>query len=494
MMLSFKVLGFIKQAVVAYYYGATALTDIYFIAWGFVSGVSEAIVKALSVSIVAIYTSLRVRRGKDEAAKLINGLVEIIFPLFLLIMMIIIVASPLFTKVLAPTYSKSQSYDLANYIRVLAPVMLFSSIELVFGAVLDSHKSFFVPRLQSLIYSLSTIIACIFLSSRLGISALVISQYASYFIFTFLVIIAVRRYHSFFVVRYHEIPELQGILMTALPLFIGNSALQINQIVDKSITSGLGEGAASALSYCHTLEQFVTNIMIVNIGNVMFANFAEFVAEGNIEKIKSTLSKAIDTLIIMLFGISIITIICSKDIVSIVYYRGSFTYDAVVLTSTALVGYALSFVAVAVRDLSIKSLYAFKDTRLPMKASMISIIVNIILSILLSRVIGILGVSVATSVSAVVGMIINGRSMLIYIQDYDFRKHIKTFISCLPAGVILVLICISITRLLQLNSFITFILSTVIGFALYFTTLNALKVKPAQDILHIALKRAGKNF
>ena len=173
-------------------------------------------------------------------------------------------------------------------------------------------------------------------------------------------IFAVRKYHRFAAVKLRDIPELNNIIITAIPLFIGNSALQINQIVDKSITSGLGEGAASALSYCHTLEQFVTNIMIVNIGNVMFANFAEFVAKREFEDINKTLSKAINILISLLAGISIITVICSKDIVTIVYYRGSFSQEAVFLTSSALIGYALSFVAVAVRDLSIKSLYAFR--------------------------------------------------------------------------------------------------------------------------------------
>lgn len=481
MMLGFKIIGFIKQAVIAYVYGATAETDAYFIAWGFISGVSEAIVKALLVSLVAIYTTLRINKGKKEASKLINGLLEILFPIFALIVVAIILLAPGFSKLLAPTFREDDSSRLTLYIRILSPVLLFGCFELVFGAVSDSHKSFFVPRLQSLIYSLAIIVSCFLLSSMFGVNALVIAQYFSSALFIVLLVVSTKKYHDFFGVKFNEIPELKNILFTAIPLFIGNSALQINQIVDKSITSGLGEGAASALSYCHTLEQFVTNIMIVNIGNVMFANFAEFVAKKEYEKINSTLSKAINFLISLLAGISVITIICSKDIVSIVYFRGSFSQEAVILTSTALIGYAVSFVAVAVRDLSVKSLYAFKDTKSPMMASIISIIINIILSILLSRYIGILGVSLATSVSAVVGMIINAKFFKHHLSEYDYKKHFVTFLKCIPGMMLLAAFCYGVQILLGSGSLLKFAVSAVVGLPLYFAVLYVFKVEGVNE-------------
>ena len=169
MMLAFKIIGFIKQAVIAYFFGATLETDTYFIAYGFVAGISEAIVKSLLVSIVAVYTNLRIRAGKETAEKLINGLVELLVPLFLLIALFVTSSAPLFSKILAPSYSSTLQSTLSKYIMILAPVFIFSSLELIFGAVLDSHKSFFIPRLQSFIYSVSTITVCIVFSKVFGI-------------------------------------------------------------------------------------------------------------------------------------------------------------------------------------------------------------------------------------------------------------------------------------------------------------------------------------
>lgn len=484
MMLSFKVVGFIKQAVVAYVFGATIETDTYFIAWGFIAGVSESIVKALLVSLVAIYTNLLVQKGKEEAYKLINGLIIILLPLLIIIASLIFIAAPAISLVLAPSYSGDTQTLLIRFIRILSPVIIFGCFELVFGAISDSYKNFFVPRLQSFIYSICIIVACFTISGILGVKSLIVAQYCSSVIFTVILIIFTKKYHKFFCVKFNDIPELKNILITAIPLFIGNSALQINQIVDKSITSGLGDGAVSALSYCHTLEQFITNIMIVNIGNVMFANFAEFVARREVDQVKNTLSKAINVLISLLAGISVVTIICAKDIVTIVYYRGGFGEEAVLLTSVALIGYTVSFVAVAVRDLTIKSLYAFKDTKCPMIASLISICVNIIFSLLLSKVIGILGVALATSISAIVGMIISAYSLKKYISDYRFTGHLFQFLRCLPGILALFLFCCIIQSFLPAGSLSKFLISSIVGLPCYILMCAVCKVDGIRGLLY----------
>lgn len=493
MMLSFKALGFLKQAIIAYYYGATVETDVYFIAWGFVFGVSEAIVKALSVSLVAIYTTLRVNSGETFANRLINGLVEVLFPIFMLLMILLLIFAPGFSLVLAPTYDYSEREMLILYIRILAPALLFGCIELVFGAVLDSHKSFFIPRLHSFIYSVSIIIACILFSKLIGIKALIIAQYFSSIVFSLLLFFSIRKYNRFFWVKLRKIPELRSIVVTAIPLFIGNSALQFNQIVDKSITSGLGDGVASALSYCHTLEQFVTNIMIVNIGNVMFANFAEFIAKENYTAVKNTLKNAVNYLIVLLTGISIVTVICAEDIVSIVYYRGNFSYEAVVLTSTALIGYSVSFVAVAVRDLTVKSLYAFKDTLHPMIASIASIIVNIILSITLSKYIGIFGVSLATSFSAIVGMIINAYYFKAHLIDYKYRDHLVKLITVLPSGILMGCVAGVVHNTIKIGCFGNFFITTIAAFSTYFFVLYITKNEEVRVTTKAIQKRISSN-
>ena len=467
MMLCFKLIAFVKQAVIAYYYGATVDTDAYFIAWGFITGVSEALIKALGISIVAVYTSYRINKGKEEASKLINALIELTFPCFIVLAGLIFATSPVIGKLLAPAYEGDALLKVVVFIKILAPVIIITGFEMIFSSMMDSYKSFFIPRLQSFIYSTLTILACIFLSGIIGVNALVASQYASSVVLIILLTASVMRFHKFFFVKIKEVPEVKRIFITAVPMIIGNSALQINAMVDKAITSGLGEGTTSALYYCHILYECVVNIMIANIGNVMFANFAELVAKDEKQKVKETLTVAINTLICLLLGVTIITIFFAKDIVSIVYFRGEFTYESVVLAASALIGYAIAFIAVAVRDLSVQSMFAFADTKHPMIANIISIAINIIFSIVLSRYIGILGVALATSVATIVGMILDGFFIKTRLAEYRYMANIITFLKCIPAAAVLGAYCFAIYKFVNLGPILRFVIATIPGLLIY---------------------------
>ena len=490
MMLLFKIIGFVKQAVIAYYFGASVNTDIYFIAYGFIGGVSEIIIKSVSVSIISVYSFTLINSGKDKADQLISAVMEVMMPIGLLIVGLLCIFSPVIVKMIAPSYTSNESVLLDKYIHILSPLLLFAAIELVFGAVMDANKSFFLPRLQSLIYSVTIICACVFLSDWLSVSTLAIGEYVSRVLFSILLFITIRKYWSFNFVHLKSIPQLKKIVLTAIPLFVGNGVFQLNEIVDKAIASGLDTGTASALTYCHTLEQFVTNIMIVNIGNVIFAHFADYVSKQELAQISSILKTAINAIICILVPISIITIVCAEDIVAIVYYRGNFSIDALKLTSIALIGYAISFPAIGVRDLTVKSLYAFGDTTRPMRASIISIICNICLSILLSRFLGIFGISLATSISALIGMILNAYSLKIYLPSYSYKNHIFTLLRILPGTIILLILSLYITRLNFTNSSMTsFICTCIAGGSVYLLAICFSGIDEIRDLINYILHK-----
>ena len=495
MMLSFKILGFIKQAVIAYYFGANGDTDIYFVAYGFVSGISEIIINSLRVSIIVVYTSIIINKGKKYANGFVSILLEIFIPLSIIIIGIIIILAPNLASLLAPYYSYEQKNILINYVIALGPIISLSIIELIMGAILDADKSFFFSISQSFIYSVSIIVVSITLSSCLGIKSLVLGQYISSVLFCLLLIGVVCYKYEFrftFITKIREYHEIKNVLNTAAPLFIGNGVLQINQIIDKSITTGLSAGAASSLMYCHTLEQFVTNIMIVNIGNVLFSHFSTAVAEKRFDNVKSILKNAINSMIIILLPVSVITILCSNDIVRIVYFRGGFTEAAVNMTSIALIGYSIFFPCVAIRDLTIKSNYAFSDTKGPMVASIISIICNIFLSISLSKIIGILGITLATGISVIVGMGLNILCFKKHMPNYDFINHFKLCFKLLPCTFPILIGDYVLSFISVNNPYIRFFTISIIGFIIYILLGYLFKVELIEKMISKIIERCRR--
>ena len=471
----FKILGFVKQAVVAYYFGTTFETDIYNVAFSFVGMLSSAFIKAITISLVSIYTHTLVQKGRDDASRLISAFLEMLLPVVLLVLLVTYMITPQIAGMLAPSYSPEESILLQHYLYICYPFFLFAVITLVWTSIMDSNKDFVVSRTESFIASITTILCCVILYKVQAVKSLVIAQYLSYIIFGSLLLIRGRRYFKFTFTRLSTVPEVKQVLITALPLFIGNSVGQINRIVDNSVSTGLVYGTATALSLAVSLEDFVCNILINNVVDILYVNFSTYVAENNREKLISTMKSAINIMICLMVPITIITCMCSREIVSIAYFRGSFNEHSLVLTSAALIGYAVGFTSSGVRDIVIRVLYSYKDTKGPMITGMFAVAANIFFSIVLSKFIGVMGISIASSICLTVNFLINSHMLKKHVPEYSIGKHLPTLFKQLPSAIVLVLFVYLIKNLFKSNVII-FALSAVIGLIAYFGVLSLMRI------------------
>lgn len=477
--LIFKLLGFVKQAVVAYYFGTTFETDIYNVALNFVGSLSSAFIRAITISLVSIYTQCLVQKGKEASYKLISACLEILVPVVLFVLLLAYIFTPQIAGLLAPSYSPDEMVLLQGYLKICYPFFLFAVVTLVWNSIMDANKDFVVSRTESFITSMTTILCCIVLHTVHAVTSLVIAQYLAYFIFGALLLIRGRRYFRFTLTKLTTVPEVKLVLMTALPLFIGNSVSQINKIVDNSVSTGLGYGNASALSYAYVLEDFVSIILVNNVVDILYVNFSHYTAEGNYDKLKETMCSAINVMICIMVPITIITCMCSKEIVSIAYLRGSFSESSLMMTSAALIGYAIGFLAQGIRDIVLRGLYSFKNTTGPMITGFFAVGINIICTIVLSRYLGILGVSIATAVSYTVNFIINSFMLRKHISNYDISSHVVTLLKQVPGAIILVLIVLGVKHLFN-SVFVIFVLSAVVGLCVYAVSLLIMKVPEVQ--------------
>ncbi len=475
----FKVVAFLKQAVVAYFFGATLETDIYFMANGFVYGVGEAIVRSISMVILSVYTTAKYRNGSETSSRLVGSLFRLLIPAAIIMNIALIVFAPAFSSMIAPSYDAYRSAVLSEFIRILSFLIIFIFIEAIGAAILDSEGSYYIPRTNSLILSVITILACYLLASRLGVYALVVSQYLSSALYVLILIISTRKYVSFKNAHIRGNHYLGTVAKLAFPLFVGNVAIQLNQIVDKSIVSGFDEGAVSALSYCHVLEQLVTSVFIVNVGNIMFAHFSKLSAGGEVDKFATKITRTLNLMTIILIPVSVVTFFQARNIVEIVYFRGQFNLDALTKTSILLAIYAIEFPAVAMRDILMKGMYALGETRLPVVGSVVSIAINILTSIYLASLIGIIGVAIGTVISVYFGAALN---IFFFWKRLNVKPQFKsvfhTVLKCVPALIlsIALLLCLQ-TIDLPSSPIISFLLVTVVVFTLFALVLFVLKTE-----------------
>ena len=488
MTLGFKLLGFVKQAVVAYYFGTTFETDIYNLAFNFVGTLTSALVRAISISMVSIYTHTLVQKGKEAASKLICACLEFMLPLAPVVLLFTYMFTPLIAKMLAPSYSPNESLLLQHYLRICYPFFVFSIFTMVGTSLMDSNKDFVISRTESFFTSSITILCCVLLYSTQAVTSLVIAQYLSYILFSTLLIVRGRRYVNYSFVRFKDVPELKVILTAALPVFIGNSVSQINKIVDGSISSGLGAGNASALAYAVVLEDLVINVIVNNVVDILYVNFSNFAAENRIDKLSQTMKSAVRAMICLMTPITIITCMCAKEIVSIVFLRGEFNQKSLVMTSAALIGYAIGFISSGVRDIASRALYAFKDTKGPMITGFFAVAANVLFSIVLSRFIGIMGVAFASSISLTVNFVINSLMLRKYVPDYSLIELIPILLKQIPGAIVLVLI-INAVKMMFNSNILIFGFSALIGLAVYACLLTFMRIDEFDNVKQKVLNK-----
>lgn len=440
-----KFLGLIKQSVLAAYCGATEETDMFFIVSGVLVMLCTMIFSAISVSLLTMHTDKLIHEGRESANDLINKVLRTFLPLSVLITLFFIIVAPWFAKFLVPTYSPEQIVVMAKYIRMMSAVFILWCYFLTINVVLETDKSFIPGRGQNMFQNIFLIIAAIFVYSRTGIESLIWAFLFSAFAECILVTWCARRQFKVIWGKLHTpSSEIKKLYKLALPLIVGNAVYEVNDIVDKQISSSLGEGHVSYLTYGSTINEIVTGVIVMAMSTVLFTHFATWVSEGNLQKLERMLMGCLTYLILIVFPIITMCIFAGDDIVRIFYQRGSFGETEVYYTYWVSVGYASGFIFSSVRAVMVKVFYAFKDTRRAMINGIVSVAINISLSITLSRFIGVWGIALATSIAMLFSVILMSIQLRQYLPSFSFTSEkseiIKGFLSFAVSSVCVYLI------------------------------------------------------
>ena len=180
-------------------------------------------------------------------------------------------------------------------------------------------------------------------------------------------------------------------------------------------------------------------------------------------------------LVLFLAPIALLTCIFAYDIVSIVYLRGEFDAAAAQITAQALVGFAVGFPLIAVREMFIRLHLAYQNTRMPMLANVAAVALNAALSIVLAQFIGILGVALATSLSVLLTIFLLNRSVRQYIPQHRFSQFLPLFARTAAACALSGAAAVFLRGALPLGLLPRFMVTVVCAAAIYLAALLALR-------------------
>lgn len=470
-----KIFGLLKQMIVAWTFGATNETDIYNIADGFVGPIAVVLFSSISVLLLSEY----LLEKKSEKQYSLTSNMYIVYIVIAIISIILLwIVAPYLSKFLAIGYSSENVNRVAYYVRGLSFLLFFYCIASINGAILEAEKSFVPTKLQGAYISISIIISCLLFSKKLGINAILYGTIFGYFLYFISNTILSSKYIHFEISSPFQDKRVWKIFQLSIPLMVGSAIDDIQGIIDRTIASGLGEGVVSNLGYGRIVSSdVISGAFISAVGIVFYSYFTGFVADNDIEKLKNSLTEGLGILFIITGIVTVLYLTSASEIVELLFHHYQFDEDDVRTTALLIIGYAVSFPAMAIRDLHIRAHYAFQDTKAPMLNGIVGMILNTVTSVIFAKRFGPIGIALGTSVSYFVIAFLSIVTLKKHISNIDYRPVAATAIKIIVASLVCFLILLIIDNVVGFEKVLVWLTSCLIVIFLYFAMLKLMKIK-----------------
>lgn len=491
-----KGLGFIKDIVLSYFYGASVVTDAYLISLTIPTTILSMIGAGVTTGYIPIYSEIKESKGTAESNKFTSNLINIII-LFCTVFMII---GLLFTREIVLLFASGfneEALSLAiTFTRINILSIYFPIIIYIFKGYLQVNREFNAPALIGIPMNIIIIIS-ILLSGLTNVYVLSIGSLVAIASQLVYLMPFVRR-KDFVYYKMLNIKDfyLNKMVFKAIPVIIGVSVNQINILVDRTIASRITVGGISALDYSNKLNLFIQGIFVLSITSTMYPLTSKYFAAGNSEKVKEIIIESINGVILLILPITVGTIIFSEEIIMLLFGRGAFDVEAVNLTSSALFFYSFGMLGFALREILSRAFFSMQDTKTPMFNAIVGMTLNIILNLILSKYLGVGGLALATSIAATTTTILMFISLRKKLKPIKSSDIVHLFFKIVIASAVMGFLTQRFyEKLLEiLPSSASLLISIFFGVCIYFLLTILLKIEEAEMILKTFRRKFKKRF
>lgn len=492
------IFSFLKESVFAYYFGTTATADAYAIAIQLPVTLFSVVSTAISTIVIPNYSKELIQNGKEKGRRFASNLITIISVITIVLLLVLELIAPIVIKITAPGLVKETS-DLACLLfRLVMPTILLTELININTGILNVHKSFALPALGSMFLNILYVTIVIVMANSIGIYAAITGYIVGTFIqFAYSLILRMRfvKYKYEFNIKDETIVNS---FKMAVPVFIGIGAAEINKVIDKMVSSFLQEGSIASLNYASKLSSAVSSLLISGIATVVYPEFSRCVNEKRYKDLANTFLLSLKMYIMIILPLIMGGTFLSKEIITIVFKRGSFDTESVVRTTPIFACYLVCLLFTAIRQSSSRLFYSYNDSKTPMKNSIVGIICNIILNIVLAHYLQAFGLALATTISTAVisGLILKDAKKKN--EHIQYRKILLLAGKVTLASIVMVMVLFGIKmigfNLLFNDNNIVYQLfylsiSIVLGILVYVGMLLITKTEEAHIVLQKVFKR-----
>lgn len=432
-----RLTGMVRDMVISWAYGAGPVTDAFFVAFAIPNVLRRFLGEgALGAAVVPVYTGY-LSRSPEEAKKALSALLGATILTLVLVVAGGILLSPYVVRLQVFGWGKGGVFSLTTTLtRICFPYLFFVSLVAVIMGVLNVHGQFFAPAVSPCLLNLSLIGAALWLSPYFDppVKALAWGVVVGGALQLFLQLPYLKE-KGLLLKPTLELshPAVREVGKLLLPMLLGVSVFQINQMVNRLLASFLPHGSISYLYYADRVFELPIGLFAVALGVAALPAFSRSAASGDLEGMSRQVSSSLRLSFFETVPFTVLLFVYNTPIVALLFERGTFGPHETLQTAYALQAFSTSIWAYGGIQVLSRAFYALKDFKTPLKGALLASFANLALGILFMWPLKHVGLALANSLSAMINFffLLFSFRKVVTIHERISEKIAKIFLASL---------------------------------------------------------------
>jgi putative peptidoglycan lipid II flippase len=405
-----RILGFARDAAIAWYFGAGFSSDAFLAAFRIPNLFRRLVAEGtLNSAFVPILAEVRWKGGDAEAAALFRSALGRVAGLLAAACAAGLLAAPWIVPALTPGFSAAKLELTLTLVRLMLPYLLAGGLVALFMGALNVYGSFAAPALAPALLNVAMIGSLLVLAPLLDRPVLALAVGLLLGGAAQLAVQAplLRRQglHPWRPARRGH-PALARMARLMAPAVLGGAAYQLNILVGTMLASLLPEGSVSYLYYADRLVEFPLGVAAMAAATAVLPSLARDAAAGDLPSLRATFGHALRLVSFATIPAAAGLILLGEPIVRLLFARGEFSALDARLTVQAVSYYALGLWAVAAVRIVVAAFFALQDSKTPVRAALLSILANLLMGAAFMHPLAHGGMALATSLAAVLNLVL----------------------------------------------------------------------------------------
>jgi len=401
-----RILGFVRDTIIARVFGAGLLTDAFFVAFKIPNLLRRLFAEgAFSQAFVPILAEYKNRQGQEATRRLIDQVGTVLTLALVAVALLGVLAAPWVAYVSAPGFrADPDKFALTvTLLRITFPYIIFISLVALAAGILNTYSRFSVPAFAPVLLNVAMIAAALWLAPYFDPPVLALGwgvALGGVLQLAWMLPHLARLGMLPRPVRKFDDPGVRRVLTLMAPATLGVSVAQISLLINTIFASFLASGSVSWLYYADRLMEFPAGMLGVALGTILLPSLAKHYADDNPADYSRLLDWGLRLTLLLALPAAAALAVLAVPLITTLFHYGAFTAIDVTMTQRALVAYSLGLVGMILVKVLAPGFYARQNIKTPVKVAIFTLVATQLMNLAFIFPLGHAGLALAIGLGA----------------------------------------------------------------------------------------------